>query len=211
MAPSPGWTSGRLTVRSSTQVPFLVRQALADLFGLSPSRVRVLCDRVGGGFGGKQEMLVEDVVALAVLALGRPVKLELTRAEQFAATTTRHPMRVTARAGAGPDGLLTALSLDVVANAGAYGNHTAAVLEHACGEVLGVYRCANSHARAVAAYTNTVPAGAFRGYGLSQTVFAMEQAIDALARQLGIDPVRLPPSQHGPRDRYAGHAARRRR
>ena len=180
--------NGRLTVRSSTQVPFLVREALSDVFGLPPARVRVLCERVGGGFGGKQEMLVEDIVALATLRLGRPVRLELTRAEQFAATTTRHPMRVLARAGARADGTLTALSLDVVANAGAYGNHTAAVLEHACGEVIGVYRVADWQADAVAAYTNTVPAGAFRGYGLSQTVFAMEQAIDALARRLGIDP-----------------------
>jgi CO/xanthine dehydrogenase Mo-binding subunit len=199
---------GRLTVRSSTQVPFLIRQALADLFGLAPSRVRVLCERVGGGFGGKQEMLVEDIVALATLKLGRPVRLELTRAEQFATTTTRHPMQVTARAAASADGVLTALSLDITANAGAYGNHTAAVLEHACGEVLGVYRCANWSVDAVAAYTNTVPAGAFRGYGLSQTIFAMEQAIDALARRLGIDPFAFrrrnmiragdtPPSLHG--------------
>ena len=183
------WMEGdTLVVRSSTQVPFLVRQALADLLGLSPMRVRVLCERVGGGFGGKQEMLVEDIAALAVLRLGRPVQLELTRAEQFAATTTRHPMRVTVRAGAAADGTLTALSLDVVANGGAYGNHTAAVLDHACGEVLGLYRCPNKAADGVAAYTNTVPAGAFRGYGLSQTIFAMEQAIDALAHDLGIDP-----------------------
>ncbi len=199
---------GRLTVRSSTQVPFLIRQTLADLFGLAPSRVRVLCERVGGGFGGKQEMLVEDIVALAVLKLGRPVRLELTRGEQFAATTTRHPMRVTARAAAGTDGVLTALALDITANAGAYGNHTAAVLEHACGEVIGVYRCPNWAVDAVAAYTNTVPAGAFRGYGLSQTIFAMEQAIDALARRLGMDPFAFrrrnmiragdtPPSLHG--------------
>ena len=179
---------GRLVVRSSTQVPFLVREALADLFGLPPARVRVFCERVGGGFGGKQEMLVEDVLALAVLRLGQPVRLLLTRPEQFATTTTRHPMRVTARAAARADGTLTALSLDVLADAGAYGNHTAAVLEHACGEVMGIYRCANRRADAQAAYTNTVPAGAFRGYGLSQTVFAMEQAIDALARQLRIDP-----------------------
>ena len=111
----------RLTVRSSTQVPFLVRQGLADLFGLPPHRVRVLCERVGGGFGGKQEMLVEDIAALAALRLGRPVKLELTRAEQFAATTTRHPMRVTVRVGATQDGQLTALAVDVLADAGAYG------------------------------------------------------------------------------------------
>ena len=184
-----GWMDGeKLTIRSSTQVPFLIKQAISDLFGLSSQNVRVLCERVGGGFGGKQEMLVEDILSLAVLRLGRPVQLEFSRAEQFATTTTRHPMRVTARAGATSDGILTALSLDVVANAGAYGNHTAAVLNNACGQVLGVYRCANKAVDAVGAYTNTMPAGAFRGYGLSQTIFAMEQAIDALARGLGIDP-----------------------
>jgi len=182
---------GRLVVRSSTQVPFLVRQALADLFGWSPSRIRVLCERVGGGFGGKQEMLVEDICALAALRTGRAVQLELTRAEQFATTTTRHPMRVQVRAGARADGTLTALQLEVVSNTGAYGNHGPAVLEHACNEVLAIYRCSNKAARAVAVYTNTVPAGAFRGYGLSQTVFAMEQAIDALANRLGIDPFEI--------------------
>ncbi len=178
----------RLLVRSSTQVPFLVRDALADLLGLDRNRVRVLCGRVGGGFGGKQEMLVEDICALAAWTLRRPVQLELTRAEQFAATTTRHPMRVTARAGARSDGTLTALSLQVVANAGAYGNHSAAVLENACGPAMAMYRCPDKQVDAVAAYTNTVPAGAFRGYGLSQTLFAVEQIIDALALSLGIDP-----------------------
>ncbi len=178
----------RLIVRTSTQVPFLVRLALADLFGLAPSRIRVFAERVGGGFGGKQELLVEDICALATLRLGRPVQLELTRAEQFAATTTRHPMQVKAVAAANQHGQLTALSLTVFANAGAYGNHTPAVLEHACGEVLSVYRCPVWSVDAVAAYTNTVPAGAFRGYGLGQTIFAMEQAIDAAARRLKIDP-----------------------
>ncbi len=183
------WMDGdRLTVRSSTQVPFLVRQGIADLFGLPQHRVRVVCGRVGGGFGGKQEMLVEDVVALAVLRLGRPVKLELTRAEQFSATTTRHPMRVHVRLGATRDGVLTALQVDVVANGGAYGNHSGAVLDHSCAELMNLYRCPNTAVDGVAAYTNTVPAGAFRGYGLGQTLFALEQAVDALARGLGLDP-----------------------
>src|SRR5205807_10013021 len=92
--------SGILNVRSSTQVPFLTRRTLADLFGLAPDKVRVFCERVGGGFGGKQEMFVEDILALAALKTGRPVKLELTREEQFIATSTRHPMRVTVKAGA---------------------------------------------------------------------------------------------------------------
>src|SRR3984957_19280 len=101
-----GWLdeAGRLNIRSSTQTPFLTRRALTDLFELDPEKVRVVCERIGGGFGGKQEMLVEDVVALAVLKTGRPVKLEFTREEQFIGATTRHPMRVRIKAGARRDG-----------------------------------------------------------------------------------------------------------
>jgi putative selenate reductase molybdopterin-binding subunit len=179
---------GVLNVRSSTQTPFLTRRALADLYALPSDKVRVFCERVGGGFGGKQEMFVEDVLALAALKTGRPVKWEITREEQFIATSTRHPMRVTVTAGADTNGRLTALQLEVLSNTGAYGNHAGPVLFHACGECLGVYRCANKKVDAVVAYTNTVPAGAFRGYGLPQTLFAVEAAIDDLAAQLGIGP-----------------------
>ncbi len=182
---------GVLNVRSSTQVPFLTRRALSEIFELAPDKVRVFCERVGGGFGGKQEMFVEDILALAALKTGRPVKLELTREEQFIATSTRHPMRVTVKAGADGDGKLTALQIDVLSNTGAYGNHGPQVLFHACSESLGVYNCPNKRVDAVVAYTNTVPAGAFRGYGLPQTLFAVEAAIDELARQLGIDPFEM--------------------
>jgi CO/xanthine dehydrogenase Mo-binding subunit/aerobic-type carbon monoxide dehydrogenase small subunit (CoxS/CutS family) len=183
--------SGILNVRSSTQVPFLTRRALVDIFKLAPEKVRVFCERVGGGFGGKQEMFVEDILALAALKTGRPVKLELTREEQFISTSTRHPMRVSVKAGADKDGKLTALQLDVLSNTGAYGNHAAPVLFHACGECLGVYNCANKKVDAVVAYTNTVPAGAFRGYGLPQTLIAVEAAIDELAKELGISPFEM--------------------
>ncbi|SNT39229.1 CO or xanthine dehydrogenase, Mo-binding subunit [Tardiphaga sp. OK246] len=179
---------GILNIRSSTQTPFLTRRALAQLYDLPSDKVRVFCERVGGGFGGKQEMFVEDILALAALKTGRPVKWELTREEQFIATSTRHPMRVTVKAGADKYGKLTALQLDVLSNTGAYGNHAGPVLFHACGESLGVYNCANKKVDAVVAYTNTVPAGAFRGYGLPQTLFAVEAAIDNLAAQLGISP-----------------------
>jgi CO/xanthine dehydrogenase Mo-binding subunit/aerobic-type carbon monoxide dehydrogenase small subunit (CoxS/CutS family) len=179
---------GVLTVRCSTQVPFLTRRSLADMFNLAPDKVRVFCERVGGGFGGKQEMFVEDILALAALRTGRPVKFELTREEQFIATSTRHPMRVTIKVGADKDGKLTALQLDVLSNTGAYGNHGPSVLFHSCGESIAVYNCPNKKVDAVVAYTNTVPAGAFRGYGLPQTLFAVEAAIDELAKQLGIDP-----------------------
>jgi hypothetical protein len=179
---------GVLNVRSSTQVPFLIRRTLASLFNLPPDKVRVFCERVGGGFGGKQEMFVEDILALAALKTGRPVKLELTREEQFIASSTRHPMRVTVKAGADKHGKLTALQLDVFSNTGAYGNHAGPVLFHSVGECLAVYNCPNKKVDAIAVYTNTVPAGAFRGYGLPQTLIAVEAAIDELARQLGISP-----------------------
>jgi len=185
-----GWldAEGRLTLRSSTQVPFLTRDALCRLFDLDRDRVRVLCGRVGGGFGGKQEMLTEDLVALAVLRTGRPVSYEMTREENFSAATTRHPMRVRVKVGARADGRLTALSLKVLSNTGAYGNHAGGVLHHGCNESIAAYACPNKRVEGYAVYTHTLPAGAFRGYGLSQTIFAVESALDELARDLGIDP-----------------------
>ena len=186
-----GWLdeTGRLSMRSSTQTPFLTRRALAALFDLDPAKVRVFCERMGGGFGAKQEMLVEDIVALAVLRTGRPVKLEFTREEQFTGATTRHPMRVRIKAGAKRDGRLTAMEMHVISNTGAYGNHGFAVLNHACGESFGVYRCDNKKIDGFAVYTNMVPAGAFRGYGLPQTNFAVESAMDELARKIGMDTI----------------------
>ena len=162
--------AGVLNVRTSTQVPFLTRRALSDIFELPMDKVRVFCERVGGGFGGKQEMFVEDILALAALKTGRPVKLELTREEQFIATSTRHPMRVHIKAGADADGKLTALQLDVLSNTGAYGNHAGPVMFHSLSESIAVYNCPNKKVDGFAVYTNTVPSGAFRGYGLPQTL-----------------------------------------
>ncbi len=179
----------RLTIRSSSQTPFLARRALAALFELDPAKVRVFCERMGGGFGAKQEMLVEDIVALAVLKTGQPVKLEFTREEQFTGATTRHPMRVHIKVSARRGGRLTAMQMHVISDTGAYGNHGPAVLFHACGECFGVYKCDNKKIDGFAVYTNTVPAGAFRGYGLPQTNFAVELAMDELARKLDIDPI----------------------
>jgi CO/xanthine dehydrogenase Mo-binding subunit len=182
-----GGAAPKLTLRTSTQVPFLTRDAVATLFGLPKDHVRVIATRVGGGFGGKQEMLTEDIVALAVLTTGKPVQLEFSREEEFTAATTRHPMNVTVKLGAAKDGTLTALQLTTVANTGAYGNHAAGVLFHSCEEAVTAYRCPNVLVNAVSAYTSTVPAGAFRGYGMSQAGFAIESALDELGRRLRID------------------------
>ncbi|MFI2366466.1 molybdopterin-dependent oxidoreductase [Promicromonospora sp. NPDC019610] len=180
-----------LHVRTSTQVPFLVRDELARLLDLPQDRVRVVAGRVGGGFGGKQELLVEDVVALATLRTGRPVQWELTREQQFTTVPCRHPFRVTVRAGASVTGELTALAIDVLADTGAYGNHAPGVLFHGVHESMAVYRAPNKRVDAESVYTNNVPSGAFRGYGLGQVQFAIEGALDELAARLGIDPVEL--------------------
>jgi CO/xanthine dehydrogenase Mo-binding subunit/aerobic-type carbon monoxide dehydrogenase small subunit (CoxS/CutS family) len=202
-----GWIDekDRLNIRSSTQVPFLTRRELIQVFGLDPAKVRVFCERVGGGFGAKQEMLSEDVVALATLKLKRPIKLEFTREEQFTGATTRHPMCVKVKIGAKRDGTLAAMQMYVISNTGAYANHGGPVLHHACSEALSVYNCANKKVDGTAAYTNTVPAGAFRGYGLPQTLFAVESAIDECARAIGMDPLEFRRRNIiGPNDKMIG-------
>ena len=185
-----GWLdeTGKLNLRTSTQVPFLVREEICEIFGLARDRVRVFTARVGGGFGGKQELLTEDVVALAVLRTGRPVQFEFTRTDEFTVAPCRHPFRVDVTAAASADGTLTALSIDVLTDAGAYGNHSAGVMFHGCGESVAIYRCANKRVDAKTVYTNNIPSGAFRGYGLGQVMFAIESAMDDLAREIDMDP-----------------------
>ncbi|BBX55051.1 Xanthine dehydrogenase molybdenum-binding subunit [Mycobacterium shottsii] len=184
-----GWrdSRGRLVIRTSSQTPFLVRDELCHVFGLDRDQVHVFTKRVGGGFGGKQEMLTEDLVTLAVLRLGRPVRYEFTRVDEFVRATCRHPYRIDVTVAADGDGVLTALAVDALMDAGAYGNHTRGVLFHGCGESVSVYRCANKRIDAEAVYINNVPSGAFRGYGVGQMVFAVESALDDLAQRLGID------------------------
>jgi putative selenate reductase molybdopterin-binding subunit len=182
---------GRLHLRTSTQTPFLTKAKLAYLLGLSPDKVHVYSERVGGGFGAKQEVLCEELCALATLDLRRPVKWELTRSEQFIGATTRHPYKMRVKLGAKKEGTLTAIYLRAVSNTGAYGNHGGEVLGHSLNESIALYRCPNKKADGYAVYTNTVPSGAFRGYGITQTSFGIECAVDELARKMGMDPVEL--------------------
>ncbi len=153
-----------------------------------PQQFHVFSEFVGGGFGGKQELLTEDLCVLAALQTGRPVKWEFTRSEQFTASTSRHPMKITIKLGAKKDGTLTAMQIHTVSDTGAYGNHGGEVLASSLGSSMATYRCPNKKGTGYAVYTNTVPSGAFRGYGASQPAFAIESAIDELGRKLGIDP-----------------------
>lgn len=188
-----GWLDddGRLVIRSSTQVPFLTRDELAHVFGRERESIRVYATRVGGGFGGKQEIFTEDLTALAVLKIGRPVAFEFARTDQFVRASLRHPMRVRVTLGADAGGTLTAMKLDVLSDTGAYGNHAIGVLFHSCAESTTIYRVPTKWIDAEAVYTNNPPSGAFRGYGLGQVVFAVESAMDVLAEQLDIDPFDL--------------------
>jgi putative selenate reductase molybdopterin-binding subunit len=182
---------GRLHLRTSTQTPFLTKAKLAYLLRIHPDKVHVYTERVGGGFGAKQEVLCEELCAFATMDLRRPVIWEFTRAEQFRGATTRHPFKMRVKLGAKREGTLTAIYLRVVSNTGAYGNHGGEVLGHSLNESIALYRCPNKKADGFAVYTNTVPSGAFRGYGITQTSFGIECAIDQLARKLEMDPVDL--------------------
>jgi putative selenate reductase molybdopterin-binding subunit len=178
----------RIHVRTSTQAPHLTRIKLAYLFNMFPEQIHVFTERVGGGFGGKQEVLTEDLCMLAVLKTGRPVRWEFTRTEEFTAAVSRHPMKITIKLGAKKDGTLTAMQIRNVSNTGAYGNHAGEVLASSLGSAMATYRCENKKGIGYAVYTNTVPSGAFRGYGATQPAFAIECAIDELGQKLGIDP-----------------------
>ncbi|MGW0057741.1 molybdopterin-dependent oxidoreductase [Nocardia nova] len=180
----------RLHVRTSSQSPWIAKGKLAHLFDLRPDQIRVFCKRVGGGFGGKQEVISEDLVALATLDTGRPTCLEYTREEEFTTASPRHPMKITVKLGARSDGTLTALQFRNVSNTGAYGNHGGETL-FAGGSAVAMYRCPNKKFDGYSVYTNTVPSGALRGYGMTQPVFAMESAMHELAVALGMDPLEL--------------------
>jgi CO/xanthine dehydrogenase Mo-binding subunit/aerobic-type carbon monoxide dehydrogenase small subunit (CoxS/CutS family) len=190
---SIAWKSedGRIHVRTSSQAPFIVQQKLSYLFGINPREIQVFTERVGGGFGGKQEMLSEDLCVLAMLKIGRPVKWEFTREEQFIGASTRHQMTTRVKIGATSDGTLTAIQIRVVSNTGGYGNHSSETLAASLSSPMALYRCANKKADGYAVYTNMVPGGGFRGYGSSQTTFAIECAMDDLAKLLKLDPIAL--------------------
>ncbi|OYD70636.1 molybdopterin-dependent oxidoreductase [Rhodococcus sp. OK302] len=180
----------RLHVRTSSQSPSIAKVKLAHLFDLRPDQLRVFCKRVGGGFGGKQEVISEDLVALATLDTGRPVCLEFTREEEFTTASPRHPMKLTIKLGANKDGTLTAFQYRNISNTGAYGNHGGETL-FAGGAAVSLYRCANKKFDAYSVYTNSVPSGALRGYGMTQPAFAVESAMTELAIALGLDPLEV--------------------
>ena len=161
-------------VRTSTQVPFHSRRVVARVNQMPPGRIRVVKPRVGGGFGGKQEILNEELCAALTLRTRRPVRLEFTRPEEFTSSRSRHPQTLHIKTGVRQDGTIVANELRVLANTGAYGAHAMTVQSCTGSKTLPLYRCPNLRFVADVAYTNLPVAGAFRGYGGPQGYFALE-------------------------------------
>jgi putative selenate reductase molybdopterin-binding subunit len=184
----------RLVIRTSTQVPFHVRRILSPVLGLPVKRIRVIKPRIGGGFGGKQEVLIEDVAAHLTIATGKPVRFEYTREEEFTAARSRHPMRIHLKTGVKKDGTMTANAMYCLSDTGAYGCHGLTVTGNTGHKAMalyvgdGEYRLSpNIRFYADVVYTNTPPSGAFRGYGVPQGYWPVERHMEKIARMLGLD------------------------
>ena len=178
----------RLVVRTSTQVPFHTRRIIAPLIGLPVKRIRVIKPRIGGGFGGKQEMLLEDLCALLTIKTGRPVKLELTRREEFISGRSRHPQVIRYKAAI-KDDKVEALELRLIGDTGAYAAHGLTVNMVGAFKGLTLYNPPNSRLICDVVYTNTPPSGAFRGYGAMQEQFGIEVLMEQIAERIGMDAV----------------------
>jgi putative selenate reductase molybdopterin-binding subunit len=186
----------RLIVVSSTQVPYHTRRQLAAVLEMPISRIRVVKPRVGGGFGSKQEMLLEPVAAILAMKTRQPVHIAYSRQEEFTAARFRHPMIMRMRSGVKRDGTLLAISMHSIGNAGAYGTHSFTVTRSTGHKTLCLYRAKAYKFEADAVYTNLPITGAMRGYGAPQGFFALESHIDEIARQLGMDPMAFRRKNH---------------
>ena len=182
---------GRLTVVSSTQVPFHIRRQVATALGIPKSQVRIIKPRVGGGFGAKQTGCNEVFAAIAALRTGRPCKCIYTRQETMSCSNSRHEMKLRVRMGAMKDGTIRAIDLYALSNAGAYGYHATTTIGLVGAKSLPLYNRAASRFSYDVVYTNTMPGGAYRGYGATQGCFAVESTVNEMADVLGIDPCEL--------------------
>jgi putative selenate reductase molybdopterin-binding subunit len=177
----------RMVIRTSTQVPFHVRRMVAPLLGLPMKKIRVIKPRIGGGFGGKQEMLIEDLCAHLTIATGRPVRFEYTREQEFTSARSRHPQILRFKTGVTSDGEIVASELYIIGNTGAYGTHGLTVQMVSGFRGLTTYNAPYSKFTCDVVYTNIPTPGAYRGYGAPQALFALEIHTEEIANALGMD------------------------
>lgn len=185
-------TYGRLNVVSSTQIPFHVRRILSNALEMPKSKIRVIKPRIGGGFGAKQTACCEIFCAFVTMMTKRPARIIYTRKETFTASNSRHEMKMHVRIGADKDGKIRAIDLYTLSNTGAYGEHGPTTVGLSGHKSLPIYNNVEA-SRFVCdvVYSNTMTAGAYRGYGATQGLFAVESAVNELAEKLGMDPVVL--------------------
>lgn len=183
--------AGRLVIHASTQVPWHVRRIVSRVIGISENKVRIVKERVGGGFGAKQDIVVEDLAGYLAWTTGRDVFFRYDRHEEFAASRTRHTMEVTVKLGAKKDGRLTAVLMRLDADTGPYGQHCLTVPMNAISKSLPLILCDNARFEVKSYYTNLSPAGAYQGYGAPKGSFALQTALAELAAELGMDQLEL--------------------
>jgi aldehyde oxidoreductase len=188
--PEAGWArrvSDRIEIHASTQTPYMDRDEIASVMRLPPESVRVVPTACGGGFGGKLDLSVQPLIALAAWKLGRPAALVYTRPESMAASTKRHPARIRAKFGCDAKGKLVACDVTATFDTGAYASWGPTVANRVPVHAMGPYAVPNVRTWGEAFFTNGPPAGAFRGFGVPQAAIAHEAMMDALADRLGID------------------------
>ncbi len=184
--------TNRLVVVSSTQVPFHVRRSLARALQIPQSRIRVVKPRIGGGFGAKQTIVSEYYPAIVTLKTGKAAKMIYTRKETFSCSNSRHQMTVKARVGADREGNIKVIEVDTLSNQGAYGEHGTTTIGLVGHKSIPLYNQAKAHRfKYRGVYTNMMPAAAFRGYGATQGLFALESTVNKLAHMLDMDPVEI--------------------
>lgn len=182
----------RLTVVSSTQIPFHIRRIVGNALNIPSSKVHVIKPRIGGGFGAKQSSVSEVFPALVTWVTGRPSKIVFSRKESMIASSPRHEMEVHIRMGADENGIVKAIDLYTLSNTGAYGEHGPTTVGLSGHKSIALYRHTEAYRFAYdVVYTNMQAAGAYRGYGATQGIFAVESAADELAHKMGMDPVKF--------------------
>jgi len=185
-------TYNRLNIISSTQIVFHVRRIVAHALDISQSKIRVTKPRIGGGFGAKQTVVAEVFPAFVTYTTGKPSKMIFTRTECQIASTPRHEMEVSVRIGATKEGKIQAIDVYTLSNTGAYGEHGPTTVGLSGHKSIPLYRGLKAFKFAYdVVYTNVMSAGAYRGYGATQGIFAVESAVNELASKLNIDPVKL--------------------
>ena len=183
---------GRLIVLSSTQIPFHIRRIVGRALDIPASKVRVIKPRIGGGFGAKQTSVSEIYPAFVTWKTGRPSKMIYSRYESMICSTPRHEMEITVRAGADENGIIRALDVYTLSNTGAYGEHSSTTVGLSGHKSIGLYRHTEAYRFCFdVVYTNVQAAGAYRGYGATQGIFAVESAVNELAHKMGMDPARM--------------------